>query len=370
MAQIGAGIYDTGKQEYGLTGIKRTPNYGDIIGTQASYLPQLYAAKKAETAQDKAFKLQEESLAKDIQLAKDRMAQIERLGGQELSSNEALAREKMELDRSLSSYETSMNELLANQRLEQEKKQAQTANIIGLGQTAATAGLGYTALKGTGVFGGAGLATGAGPGVASTGIEAALGGAGEMGATTGIAAPTAGIGAYAGGAGIGYGVGSLTGSALGGGTKGAAGGALTGAGAGALYGTYVFPGIGTGIGAAIGAITGAIGGSGKCCFIFIASHGHLHPIVRKYRDEKMTKRNRRGYYWLADRLVPLMEKSKIATWIVKWLMVKPMTCYGKYYYNLGRSGALYAPITALWRGVFNLLGHRSLYQRHGTEEVV
>jgi len=397
MVQIGAGIY-TGGQEYGLTGIKRPPNYGDIIGTQASYLPQLYAAKKAETAQDKAFKLQEESLTKEIQLARDRMAQIESLGGQELASNEALSRERMELDRALSGYETSMNSLLANQRLEQEKKQAQMANLIGMGQTAVTGALGYSALKEAGVFGGGGAAGvslgGAGAGFAGGGTLAgaipvagtlagdtalastapALGG-GTTGFTVGetmgsSARATVGFGSYLGAAGAGYGVGSMTSKALGGGPKGTFGGALSGAAAGALYGTYIMPGIGTGIGAAIGAITGAFGGSGKCCFIFIASHGYLHPIVREYRDMKMTTRNRRGYYWLADRLVPLMEKSKIATWAVKWLMVKPMTCYGKYYYNLGRYGALYAPITALWRGIFNALGRRPPYQRRGTQEVV
>lgn len=375
MAQIGAGLY-TGGQEYGLTGIKRPPNYGDIVGTQATYLPQLYAAKRADTAQEKAFKLQEESLTKEIQLARDRMAQIESLGAKELASNESLAKEKMELDRALSSYETSMNELLSNQRLEQEKKQAQTANIIGLGQTGATAALGYSALKGAGVFGGAG----AGEAGAMSGIGAYGGFQGTAGASfasdaAAMGAPsagtTAGLGGYLGGAGVGFGAGSIVGGALGGGTKGAVGGGVAGGiTGGALAGTSIMPGVGTAVGAVIGAITGAIGGSGKCCFIFIASHGYLHPIVRRYRDEKMNTRNRRGYYWLADRLVPLMEKSKITAWAVKWGMVKPMTCYGKYYYSVGRIGALYAPITAIWKGVFNLLGRRPPYSRQGTGEIV
>lgn len=372
MASIGAGLLDYGKQEYGLTGIKRPPNYGDIIGTQAAYLPQLYAMKKAETSQEKSFKLQEESLAKEIQLARDRMAQIESLGGQELASNEALSRERMELDRALSGYETSMNTLLANQRLEQEKKQAQMANLIGMGQVGVTGALGYSALKGAGVIGGgtAGL-TGA-TGVAAT--EAATTGGVGLGIYEGAgpgAAGTTGVsimpslGAAGSAAGAGYGVGSLTSSLTGEtGTKGGLMGAFTGGTTG-----FAVSG-GNPIGAAIGAVTGFLGGSGKCCFIFIASHGFLHPIVREYRDKKMNTRNRRGYYWLADRLVPLMEKSKIATWIVKWAMVKPMTCYGKHYYNLGQIGALYAPITALWRGIFNLLGHRPPYQRQGTEEVV
>lgn len=138
---------------------------------------------------------------------------------------------------------------------------------------------------------------------------------------------------------------------------------------GAAAGAYVGFQVGGPPGAAIGAIIGYIG-SKKCCFIFIASHGYLHPIVRKYRDEHMTDRNRRGYYWLADKLVPLMEKSKIATLMVKWLMVRPMTAYGKYYYNLGRLGALFAPITKFWLIVFDLLGHRPPYTREGTNETV
>ena len=367
MASIGAGLLDYGKQEYGLTGIKRPPNYGDIIGTQAAYLPQLYAMKKADVSQEKSFKLQEESLAKEIQLARDRMAQIESLGGQELASNEALSRERMELDRALSGYETSMNTLLANQRLEQEKKQSMAANIIGLGQTGAT---GLLAAKSLGWIGGGTTGLPGATGVAATqaattggvGLGAVEGaGPGAVGATGGAA----GVSTYLGPAGAGFGAGSAT-SALTGetGTKGGLMGAFTGGTTG-----FAVSG-GNPIGAAIGAVTGFLGGSGKCCFIFIASHGFLHPIVRKYRDKKMNTRNRRGYYWLADKLVPLMEKNKIAAWMVKWLMVKPMTCYGKYYYNLGRMGALYAPITAIWRGIFNLLGHRPPYQRQGTEEVV
>jgi len=110
--------------------------------------------------------------------------------------------------------------------------------------------------------------------------------------------------------------------------------------------------------------------SGGCCFIFIASHGYLHPIVRRYRDMKMTVRNRRGYYWLSDRLVPLMKRSCFVKTLVDVLMVKPMTIYGKYYFGLNKYGFVFGSITSFWLRVFSLLGFQKPYKRRGTEEVV
>jgi len=113
-----------------------------------------------------------------------------------------------------------------------------------------------------------------------------------------------------------------------------------------------------------------ISGVSSCCFIFIASHGYLHPIVRQYRDIKMNARNRRGYYWLADRLVPMMAKSKFMSKLVEYLMVKPMTCYGKYYFGLNRIGAMFAGLTKFWLIAYTVLGMRPPYRRKGTNEVV
>lgn len=114
----------------------------------------------------------------------------------------------------------------------------------------------------------------------------------------------------------------------------------------------------------------SFGPEAPCCFIFIASMKHLHPIVRRYRDEHMTLRNRRGYYWLADRLVPWMRRSHIVSSLVDFFMVQPMTAYGKYYYGVNRSGFIFAPITQFWLTTFTLLGCRSSYRRRGTGEVV
>lgn len=118
--------------------------------------------------------------------------------------------------------------------------------------------------------------------------------------------------------------------------------------------------------------TGNVAGANAsaCCFIFIASHGYLHPIVRRYREEKMTVRNRRGYYWLADRLVPLMERSRFVKTMVAWLMVNPMTIYGKYYFGINKYGFIFAPITSFWLRVYTILGFQKPYKRRGTEVIV
>lgn len=138
-------------------------------------------------------------------------------------------------------------------------------------------------------------------------------------------------------------------------------------------------GLGAGIGSLLGASpTDSIIGTitkpiiGKmCCFIFIeANGGTLHPIVRRYRDEHMTIQNRRGYCWLADRLVPLMQRSKAVMQAVRWGMTEPMTAYGKWHYGINRTGWLFAPLAKAWLKTFDLLGNRPPYRRRGTEEVV
>lgn len=117
-----------------------------------------------------------------------------------------------------------------------------------------------------------------------------------------------------------------------------------------------------------GAAMGAIGNI--CCFIFICGYGSLHPIVRRYRELKMNRRNRRGYYWLSDRLVPWMEKSRAVKALVNLCMVKPMVSYGKHYFNLNKIGVVFTPITAFWLLFYSVLGHRPPYRRKGTVEVV
>ena len=118
---------------------------------------------------------------------------------------------------------------------------------------------------------------------------------------------------------------------------------------------------------------GGGGGSGTsfgCGFIFAATYGTPHMVVRMYRDTHTTLRNRRGYYWFSDRIVPLMHRHKWFKMLMKLTMTEPMTSYGKYYYGFNRLGALFAPLTAAWLLVFDTLGHRPPYTRRGTKEVV
>lgn len=104
-----------------------------------------------------------------------------------------------------------------------------------------------------------------------------------------------------------------------------------------------------------------------CCFIFIEAYNGLLPIVRQYRDEHLTERNRRGYYRIADKIVPLMQKSKILKQIVKTLMTDPMVSYGKYFYGAGKIGIIFKPVTKLWLGVFHILGFGKYIRKNGEE---
>jgi hypothetical protein len=120
----------------------------------------------------------------------------------------------------------------------------------------------------------------------------------------------------------------------------------------------------------LGTGAGMMAAMGGCCFIFVEAHGGmLHPVVRQYRDDHMTERNRRGYYWLAERLVPAMRKHEIVFRAVKYIMVDPMVKYGKWFYGLDRKGWIFAPVKSFWLGVFNILGKRPPYRRHSGEVV-
>lgn len=109
-----------------------------------------------------------------------------------------------------------------------------------------------------------------------------------------------------------------------------------------------------------------------CCFIFMEARygdGTLDNVVRKYRDEKMTEQNRRGYYKLSEVLVPLMRKSKIVKFLVRALMTDPMVNYGKYYYGENKFGFIFAPVKNLWLKTFNLLGSDTKFIRENGEVI-
>lgn len=104
---------------------------------------------------------------------------------------------------------------------------------------------------------------------------------------------------------------------------------------------------------------------GMCCFIF-AEADALSPVVRRYRDEHMTDRNRRGYYKLAEVLVPLMRKSSIVKWLVNMTMIKPLTWYGERFYEGKNPNPI---IKDFWIGLFNYLGQDHEFKRVNGEVI-
>lgn len=136
--------------------------------------------------------------------------------------------------------------------------------------------------------------------------------------------------------------------------------------------------VGAVVGAAIvGTAAGAAAGAGiavllACCFIMLESRygdGTMDEVVRRYRDEKMTDRNRRGYYKVAQVLVPLMRKSKIAKWIVTKTFADPLVCYGKWYYGQNKYGWIFKPVEKFWMNVFDAVGGEVEFIRENGEVV-
>jgi len=111
---------------------------------------------------------------------------------------------------------------------------------------------------------------------------------------------------------------------------------------------------------------------GGCCFIMLESRygdGTMDKVVRKYRDEKMTPRNRRGYYKMARVLVPLMRKSKVFKWIVAKTFADPLVSYGKWYYGENKHGWIFAPVKTAWLKIFDVVGTDTVFIRENGEEV-
>tara|TARA_X000001316_G_C922317_1_gene37425 strand:+ start:2175 stop:3323 length:1149 start_codon:yes stop_codon:yes gene_type:complete len=111
---------------------------------------------------------------------------------------------------------------------------------------------------------------------------------------------------------------------------------------------------------------------GGCCFIMLEARygdGTMDKVVRRYRDEYMTDKNRRGYYRLAEVLVPLMRKSRAVKWIVTKTMADPLVAYGKYYYGESKTGVVYTPIKNFWMKLFDTLGGDTKFIRENGEVV-
>jgi len=121
-----------------------------------------------------------------------------------------------------------------------------------------------------------------------------------------------------------------------------------------------------------GGDSGGDSGGGGCCFIMLEARygdGTMDDVVRRYRDEHMTERNKRGYYKLAEVFVPLMRKSSIFKWLVTKTFADPLVSYGKYYYGQNKHGMLYYPIKAFWMKMFDILGEDTEFVRENGEVV-
>jgi hypothetical protein len=221
----------------------------------------------------------------------------------------------------------------------------------------------YGVISGGGLLGLSGIS---GPGVASTtpgnAVSSAMGGqAAAAGVTSSIApgATAASLGLHgAGGGGGGGGGGSSSGVASGSG----GGAAAMGTGAGGMA-----AGAGTSSGGG-----GGGGGGGGCCFIMLEARygdGTMDRVVRRYRDEKVTEKNKRGYYKLAEVFIPLMRKSKLFSFFVVKTFADPAVCYAKWYYGENKWGWIFKPLERFWMKLFDTLGTDTKFIRENGETV-
>jgi hypothetical protein len=188
-------------------------------------------------------------------------------------------------------------------------------------------------------------------GIASTGN---VGQVANANTTAGMAIGNAAAGNVGTSVGTTGGVSSSSGSSMGGMGSGAAGVAATSAATG---------GVGGG---------GGGGGGGGCCFIMLEARygdGTMDRVVRRYRDEKVTERNKRGYYKLAEVFIPLMRKSKLFSFFVVKTFADPAVCYAKWYYGENKWGWIFKPLEKFWMSLFDTLGTDTKFIRENGETV-
>jgi hypothetical protein len=96
----------------------------------------------------------------------------------------------------------------------------------------------------------------------------------------------------------------------------------------------------------------------------------MDSVVRQFRDEHMTLRNKRGYYKVSEVLVPLMRKSKTVKFMTRVLLTDPLVAYGKAFYKKGSPlGLIFKPVTNFWLSLFDYLGGDHSFIRENGEVV-
>jgi len=295
------GLISYGAGQYGAVagGRRRRFPYREMIYAAQ---PQVYAAKARE--EDVSYR--QRRLAAEKTYREKVLAQSEK----DLASREKAQREAERIAKEATA--------LRRQQLSEAKKQARTSTYINLGQTALLGGyLGYKA----GLFGGAGAGAGVGAGGATAMLPLTQGsgyGAGAgAGAGGGISAGGVACGAY------------VTHKLWEGEKK-----------RGAKYpGEPLVKGIGktkfspfpeagkTVTETAKKTVTG-----GRCIIITTATSPYSYEVdvARIFRDEFLGPITLRGYYMIADKIVPLMRKSALFKKIVKKHLIDHLIKYGEW----------------------------------------
>jgi len=212
-------------------------------------------------------------------------------------------------------------------------------NVFGIGPAGSTSSGGVSSTSGSPM---AGIASKGNVGQVANATTTA-----QNAANAAVAAGSSGIGTSVGTTG---GVSASSGSPMGGMGSGALGASVSGAG-------------GAG---------GGGGGGGGCCFIMLEARygdGTMDRVVRRYRDEKVTERNKRGYYKLAEVFIPLMRKSKLFSFFVVKTFADPAVCYAKWYYGENKWGWIFKPLEKFWMSLFDTLGTDTKFIRENGETV-
>jgi len=96
----------------------------------------------------------------------------------------------------------------------------------------------------------------------------------------------------------------------------------------------------------------------QCCFIFLEGEGQITKEVREFRDRHFPADSpvRKGYRTLAKLLVPLMRKSRVVKWLVRWGMTKPISVAVEYHNGKNHYGFLAYPIALFWEYIWRGIG--------------
>lgn len=112
---------------------------------------------------------------------------------------------------------------------------------------------------------------------------------------------------------------------------------------------------------------------GGCCFVSLFEkvyrNGEKELPVRRYRDEVLTARCKRGYYRLAEVYVPFAEKYRLLRWFAIATLVMPVILATRHYYNESKIGIVFVPVLKFWLKVWSLFGQDTEFRRSNGEIV-